>query len=53
MANGEWRVADAVLPRGFRVIGRVEAGEGVHVDGVPFDERGGWDPYTDWDSRLG
>jgi thiamine-monophosphate kinase len=41
--------ADAVLPRGFRVIGGVETGEGVHVDGVPFDERGGWDPYVDGD----
>jgi thiamine-monophosphate kinase len=39
--------AEAVLPRGFRVIGRVEAGEGVLVDGVPYDERGGWDPYVD------
>ena len=39
--------AEAVLPRGFRVIGRVEAGEGVRVDGVPYDERGGWDPYVD------
>ena len=39
--------ADAALPRGFRVIGRVEAGDGVRVDGVPYDERGGWDPYVD------
>jgi len=39
--------ADAVLPSGFRVIGRVEAGEGVRVDGVPYEERGGWDPYAD------
>ncbi len=37
----------AVLPGGFRVIGRVEAGEGLSVDGVPYAARGGWDPYTD------
>lgn len=41
--------ADAALPSGFRAIGRVEAGRGVTVDGQPYDERGGWDPYSDWD----
>lgn len=41
--------ADAVRPRGFRVIGRVESGAGVWVDGVEHDERGGWDPYVDGD----
>ena len=41
--------ADAVLPLGFRVIGRVSPGEGVSVDGIPYDERGGWDPYVDGD----
>lgn len=35
------------LPGGFRVIGRVLDGEGLSVDGVPFDARGGWDPYVD------
>ncbi|QNO38155.1 thiamine-phosphate kinase [Protaetiibacter sp. SSC-01] len=45
---------DAVLPSGFRPIGRVRAGEpGVRVDGRPFDPRGGWDPYADWDGAAG
>ena len=45
---------DAVLPSGFRAIGRVRAGEpGVRVDGRPFDPRGGWDPYADWDGAAG
>lgn len=35
------------LPGGFRVIGAVLEGEGVSVDGVPYDARGGWDPYVD------
>ncbi|MGB3911557.1 MAG: thiamine-phosphate kinase [Pseudolysinimonas sp.] len=39
--------AEAALPRGFRMIGRVLAGEGLSVDGVPYDARGGWDPYVD------
>lgn len=38
----------ATLPEGFRVIGRVTAGEGVLVDGAPFDARGGWDPFADY-----
>lgn len=38
---------DAVLPGGFRAIGAVSAGEGLWVDGVPYDARGGWDPYVD------
>jgi thiamine-monophosphate kinase len=37
----------AALPGGFRVIGRVLEGEGLSVDGVPYDARGGWDPYVD------
>lgn len=41
--------ADAVLPGGFRVIGAVHDGVGLSVDGVPFAERGGWDPYVDGD----
>lgn len=36
-----------VLPAGFRVIGRAHAGEGLSVDGAPYDARGGWDPYLD------
>lgn len=38
----------ATIPEGFRVIGRVTAGEGVLVDGAPFDSRGGWDPFADY-----
>jgi thiamine-monophosphate kinase len=42
-----------VLPGGFRVIGRVVSGAGVLVDGTVFDERGGWDPYEDWNGERG
>lgn len=45
--------ADAVLPAGFRRLGTVREGEGVLVDGVPFDELGGWDPYAGWDGHAG
>jgi thiamine-monophosphate kinase len=38
---------EAVLPGGFRAIGTVHAGAGLSVDGVPYVERGGWDPYVD------
>ncbi len=34
--------ADVDLPMAWSVVGRVEAGEGVLVDGVPFDGPGGW-----------
>lgn len=40
---------DAALPGGFRVIGSVHSGEGLSVDGIRFEERGGWDPYADGD----
>lgn len=46
--------ADAALPSGFRPIGRVLPGDpGVRVDGRPYDARGGWDPYADWDGGAG
>jgi thiamine-monophosphate kinase len=45
--------AAAAMPAGFRRLGTVRDGEGVLVDGVPFDELGGWDPYADWDGRAG
>lgn len=38
---------EVALPGGFRVIGQVHAGEGLSVDGTPYDARGGWDPYVD------
>lgn len=38
---------EVVLPGGFRVIGLVHAGEGLSVDGTPYEARGGWDPYVD------
>ncbi|MDE0546872.1 thiamine-phosphate kinase [Microbacterium sp. C7(2022)] len=46
---------DVDLPEGFRAIGRVipRSGEAVLVDDAPFDERGGWDPYRDWDATAG
>ena len=39
--------AGVALPGGFRVVGRVVAGEGLSVDGRAYAERGGWDPYRD------
>ncbi|HOA87399.1 MAG: thiamine-phosphate kinase [Microbacteriaceae bacterium] len=43
------------LPDGFRAIGRVlpAGGEAVRIDGRAWDGRPGWDPYRDWDERLG
>lgn len=41
----------AAIPAGFRVIGRVAPGEGILVDGVPFDARGGWDPFADYSAE--
>ncbi len=42
-------------PPGFDVIGRVteQGGAAVLVRGAVPAVRGGWDPYTDWDSALG
>ena len=45
--------AGAALPGGFRAIGVVVAGSGVLVDGVAYEERGGWDPYADWNGGVG
>lgn len=44
---------DTVLPGGFRRIGAVVAGSGVLVDGVPYTDAGGWDPYLGWDGGAG
>ena len=38
--------ADAVLPDGWRVIGRVSAGAGVSVDGTMWDGIAGWESFT-------
>ncbi len=45
----------AALPDGFRPIGRVLPGGPypLTVAGTPYTERGGWDPYQDWDSARG
>ena len=45
--------ADAELPDGFRVIGRVVTGDGILVAGQPYDSAGGWDPYTGWNGAAG
>lgn len=49
--------AGAALPGGFTAIGLVrpagEGGPGVAVDGTPYDERGGWDPFEDWNGGAG
>ena len=44
---------DADLPGGFRVIGAVVHGGGLLVDGQPYDQRGGWDPYEEWAGGRG
>jgi thiamine-monophosphate kinase len=48
---------DVDMPAGFRQIGLVEVardgGATVTVDGLPFEGRGGWDPYLDWDATRG
>jgi thiamine-monophosphate kinase len=41
------------LPGGFRRVGAVREGSGLYVGGRPFDERGGWDPYLEWDGAAG
>ena len=45
------------LPGGFRPIGHVRAtgtsGPEVRLDGVPYETRGGWDPYEDWNGGRG
>lgn len=41
------------LPGGFRAIGTVQAGDGLAVDGVPFLESVGWDPYRGWNGASG
>jgi thiamine-monophosphate kinase len=44
---------DAVLPAGFRAIGRVTEHPGVIlVDGVPHIQAG-WDPYRGWNGAAG
>jgi thiamine-monophosphate kinase len=47
--------AAADVPEGFRAIGGVvqRRKDALVVDGVPFQGRGGWDPYRDWDAGLG
>lgn len=45
--------AGTALPAGFRAIGEVTAGTGLLVDGKPFEARGGWDPYEQWDGEDG
>jgi thiamine-monophosphate kinase len=41
------------LPGEFRAIGTVIQGTGLLVDGNPFEDRGGWDPYEGWDGEDG
>jgi len=44
----------ATLPGGFRRVGEVRPGDGeLLIDGRPFTDRGGWDPYQDWSGRAG
>jgi thiamine-monophosphate kinase len=46
-------LAGASLPGGFRPIGTVRAGSGLTIDGRRYDQRGGWDPYEDWNGAAG
>ena len=41
------------LPGGFRRIGTVVVGAGVLIDGQPYDQSSGWDPYIGWDGHAG
>lgn len=45
--------AGTSLPGGFRPVGLVRDGSGLLVGGRPFVERGGWDPYLEWDGAAG
>lgn len=45
--------AGTALPGGFRPVGVVRDGSGLLVGGRAFDERGGWDPYLEWDGAAG
>ncbi|MCB1297861.1 MAG: thiamine-phosphate kinase [Microthrixaceae bacterium] len=47
--------ANVQLPEEFRAIGRVlpAGGEAVRIDGRAWDGKPGWDPYRDWDERVG
>lgn len=47
--------AGAALPVGFRAVGSVlpRGTEALLVDDAPYEGRGGWDPYRDWDSETG
>ena len=40
------------LPGGFRAVGEVVAGTGLLVDGEPYVELGGWDPYASGDGAA-
>jgi thiamine-monophosphate kinase len=42
-----------VMPGGFRPIGAVTSDAGLSVDGRPYDENTGWDPYSGWDGGAG
>ncbi len=44
--------AGVELPGGFRPIGLVVEGQGVLVAGEPLTQRGGWDPFDNWDGRI-
>jgi thiamine-monophosphate kinase len=44
---------EVALPGGFRRIGEVREGAGLLIDGREYGERGGWDPYEDWNGAVG
>ena len=44
--------AGTALPGGFRQVGTVTEGEGIHLDGRPVAQSG-WDPYEGWDGVAG
>ncbi|CAN5223271.1 thiamine-phosphate kinase [soil metagenome] len=43
----------STLPPEFRPIGHCLGGSGLSVDGEPYLDRTGWDPYRGWDGGAG
>ncbi len=44
---------DAWMPDAFRTIGIVTEGSGLALDGDPYDDSRGWDPYRGWHGAAG
>lgn len=59
LRGGEDHALLVAMPSGTAAVGRAigtvrERGPAaVTVDAAPYDDRGGWDPYADWDAGRG